>query len=1169
MDNGERVPVEQWVLPRALRGESGINAEYTLRRKDTGETWVGSYSFAPIRNKEGEIVGAVVTGRDITEQKRGEKSLREAEAHRVASRYARSLIETSLDPLVTISPEGKITDVNAATEAVTGWARDALIGTYFAAYFDNPTLARFGYREAFRTGSVSDYALEIRHRDGHLTTVVFNAAVYRDETGKVAGVFAAARDITALNHAHEVIRELYNRLNHIASRVPGVIYQYKLRPDGSSCFPYASEAIRDIYRVTPEDVQEDASAALANIHPEDYDGVVASIQQSATTLEPWQYEYRVRFADGTVRWLLGNSMPNEEQDGAVIWDGFITDITEHKQIETALQQSEQNYRDQSRRLADVIWGTDIGTWEWNVQTGEVIFNERWAEIIGHTLAELWPVGIDTWTRFAHPDDLARSNQRLERCFSREADTYECEARMRHKNGDWIWVSDRGRVIEWTADGKPLRMAGTHQDITERKHIEDALRESEARLDFALQNSAIGAWEMDLRDHTTQRTLLHDRIYGYAAMLPRWTYEMFLEHVLPEDRPEVDRIFHEAVAARADWHFEFRIRRADGEARWVYTAGGHLQNAQGKPKRVSGIVQDITERKSMEEAFAASARELVQLTCEQQAMLDNELVGIMKLRDMNIIWKNKAMERIFGYGPDEMEGQSSRILFPNDASWQAQDETGYALLDAHGTYRTQLEMVRKDAGELWMDVSGTILSETEGESLWVLADITPLKIYQDKIGQIAFHDNLTGFPNRLLITDRLHQALALAERSNQMLAVCYLDLDGFKPVNDSYGHEAGDKLLIEIAHRLQTCIRANDTTGRLGGDEFVLLLTNVENPEELNGVLLRIMEAINQAVAIDEAHEASVSASIGIALFPQDGTDPDTLLRHADQAMYAAKQSGKNRYSLFDVTQDAALKIEQENLANIRLALDRHEFVLLYQPKVNLKTRAIIGVEALIRWQHPQRGMLPPAEFLPTVKNHAYGIELGEWVIDMAFTQMAEWHDQHFDMPVSVNIAAYHLQGEGFVPRLRERFAAHPAVQPNHLELEVLESSALVDVSNASKIMQNCCEIGVRFALDDFGTGYSSLTYLKRLPVDILKIDQSFVHGMLIDPEDLSIIEGVIGLAKSFHRQVIAEGVETTGHGERLMALGCDLAQGYVIAQPMPGHEIPGWVAAWQQHSARM
>jgi EAL domain-containing protein (putative c-di-GMP-specific phosphodiesterase class I) len=307
----------------------------------------------------------------------------------------------------------------------------------------------------------------------------------------------------------------------------------------------------------------------------------------------------------------------------------------------------------------------------------------------------------------------------------------------------------------------------------------------------------------------------------------------------------------------------------------------------------------------------------------------------------------------------------------------------------------------------------------------------------------------------------------------------------------------------------------------------------------------------------------VSLSIGVTLYPQDGADADQLMRHADQAMYVAKQAGKNRYHLFDTAQDNAIKTQRESIDEVSLALERCEFVLYYQPKVNMCTSEIIGVEALIRWQHPELGLLPPLNFLPAIEGHGISIKLGEWVIDTALSQINQWQNLGVNLPVSVNICAYQLQKSNFVTRLTALLAAHPQVDPSCLELEILETIALSDIGKVSATMQGCQELGVRFALDDFGTGYSSLTYLKRLPAYLIKIDQSFVRDMLDDADDLAIIEGVVGLAKSFQREVIAEGVETIAHGEALIKLGCELGQGYGIARPMPASEIPAWASNWK------
>ena len=440
----------------------------------------------------------------------------------------------------------------------------------------------------------------------------------------------------------------------------------------------------------------------------------------------------------------------------------------------------------------------------------------------------------------------------------------------------------------------------------------------------------------------------------------------------------------------------------------------------------------------------------------------------------------------------------------------------------------------------------------------------MKKHQDQLERIAHYDLLTNLPNRVLLADRLSQAMLQCRRHKQSLAVTFLDLDGFKAINDGYGHDVGDELLIALSLRMKEALRENDSLARIGGDEFVAVLTDLSTDEDCEPVLERLLLAASEPFTINGI-VVNVTVSIGVTLYPQDSVDADQLMRHADQAMYKAKQLGKNRYHLFDTAKDDAVKVHRENLEAIRSALDNHQFVLHYQPKVNMRAGTVVGIEALIRWQHPERGLLSPIEFLPMIENHAMMIEVGEWVIDSALSQISQWQSRSLSLSVSisVNIAAVQLQQPDFTDRLAILLAAHPDVKPHNLELEILETSALEDVYHASIVMNTCKALGVSFALDDFGTGYSSLTHLRRLPANLVKIDQTFVRDMLIDVEDLAIVEGVIVLAKSFKRDVIAEGVETIEHGTVLLQLDCELAQGYGIARPMPASEIPMWISKWK------
>lgn len=484
------------------------------------------------------------------------------------------------------------------------------------------------------------------------------------------------------------------------------------------------------------------------------------------------------------------------------------------------------------------------------------------------------------------------------------------------------------------------------------------------------------------------------------------------------------------------------------------------------------------------------------------------------------------------------------------------------------FEVEFRMKHKDGH--WVDILSRAQFATNeaGERLEPLrlvgthVDITERKHQQLQLEHIAHFDPLTNLPNRILLSDRLEQSLAQSKRRNTTIGIVYMDLDGFKEVNDQFGHNVGDQLLITLAKRLKQALREGDTLSRLGGDEFVAVMNDLNDSSEIYPALERLLLAASAPVNLDD-NTHRVSASIGVTFYPQtEDIDADQLLRQSDQAMYQAKQSGKNRYHIFNPDLEQTIRSKHETIERIRKALENEDFILYYQPKINMRNGKILGAEALIRWQHPEKGILGPGSFLSEIEHHPLMVDLGNWVLESAMKQIEQWHTEGIDLCISVNIDSIQLQQIDFVNHIESLLKRYPGVRPGDLEFEILETSALEDVSIVSEIIKECKKLGIDFSLDDFGTGYSSLTYLKRLPVKTLKIDQSFIFDLLDDPEELAIIEGIQELADTFGREVIAEGVETILHGSILMMMGCDEAQGYAIAKPMEPSVFVQWIETW-------
>ncbi len=684
------------------------------------------------------------------------------------------------------------------------------------------------------------------------------------------------------------------------------------------------------------------------------------------------------------------------------------------------------------------------------------------------------------------------------------------------------------------------------------------RRREWRWETALEGSRLGASEWRVAGRRAWASPLWNVLHGRrdGPWHPRsWSLE-----VHPEDRQRVDEALRSVTTGEAGrCELEYRTAADSGDWRWLHTTLLVAErDGDGRPLRLLATASDIAA------LHDARARERLSASLFQH-LNEGLLITDSELR---VIDANPAYVAILGVPLDELVGTVPSLLRPSPADPVARQQRAamWASLRATGSWRGELLDRHRDGEPRTLQATISTIGDDSGTPRYhalVLSDITEQRRQHDRLERQAHFDELTRLPNRARFDELLAEARAAADRDGHLLVVCYLDLDRFKPVNDRFGHAAGDRLLVELAGRLRSTLRSRDQwadcAARIGGDEFVLLL-RAGTMEEARLAVERVLRVIAQPYLLQpDVDPVTVTASLGATVYPIDRSDGETLVRHADHAMYGAKQSGRNGYLFFDPEHRRRTEERVMAIGRVQEALDRDEFVLHYQPQVEMRSGRVVGLEALLRWEHPVHGLLSPLQFLSYIQNTGLTARIGDWALAEALERLALWRRQGLDIGVSVNIAARHLQEPDFSMRLRELLARHePGLAP-HLELEVLEHEAHDDIDAISTLLGTCRGLGVRVALDDFGTGYSTLTTLRRLPVDTLKIDRSFVHQMLDSAQDRGLVEGVIGLAGTFGCQVIAEGVESPAQARLLLDLGCAIGQGTGIAAPMPAAQVAEWV----------
>lgn len=708
-------------------------------------------------------------------------------------------------------------------------------------------------------------------------------------------------------------------------------------------------------------------------------------------------------------------------------------------------------------------------------------------------------------------------------------------------------------------------------------LQRALREQQTLLDSA------GVGIVFLRQRSVVRcNQRYAEIFGHPS--PESLVGLNTETFYPsrEAFRDLGRTAYPVLAQGQAFRVERQLRRRDGSLFWG-SLTGRLINPHDTAEGSIWILDDIDEQKRAQAALGAAVR-------EKQLLFDSAMVGIVFLRDRRLTRCNHHFEQMLGYEPGELVGSPSRRWYASDAAWEEVGRRCYPQLAAGHSYEGELELCRKDGTPVICEVRSKSIDPADPSqgSIWITMDITERKqaqavlasahedlerqvqdrtrelretvdnlhreindrkADQERIYWLAHYDALTGLPNRTLLAERAQEAIRVAQEGNTPLALIFLDLDHFKHVNDSLGHRVGDTLLVEIAKRLRAVVRDKDTVSRLGGDEFILLLPGA-NAHGAARVAGKLQEASRQHYQIDH-HELTMAPSMGIALFPQDGTDFDTLTQSADVAMYRAKLDGRNTFKFFtpEMQAQSVRALQLENA--LRRALERNQFHLHYQPQMSLTNGSVRSVEALLRWQHPQLGAVSPAEFIPIAEDSGQILQIGEWVLRTALSQLKTWRTNGFPhLTMAVNLSAIQFR-QPQLPELVSRMLAEFSLPPDSLELELTEGVAVDDPHAAVATMDQLHARGVRMSMDDFGTGYSSLSYLHRFPVDQLKIDRSFISSLSSEDPDAPLVSAIISIGHSLNLSVIAEGVESAEQAQLLHRLNCDELQGYYFSRPLP------------------
>jgi diguanylate cyclase (GGDEF)-like protein/PAS domain S-box-containing protein len=885
------------------------------------------------------------------------------------------------------------------------------------------------------------------------------------------------------------------------------------------------------------------------IHPDDLPKVSKAMSDYLEGEgSPYDVEHRVIADDGREIWIHSRGTVVSDDSGAprkVV--GSFTDITEKKKVAERIRKSEASLK-QAQHIAR------LGDWTWDMTSGEITWSDEMYRIHGVDLKDKTD---DVWAIMQeriHPDDMPRVQAVSEESMKGDSKV-TIEYRLVQPDGSTTYVLGEGEPVFDTA-GKMTHRVGTVKDITDIKLAEQALLHERNFVNAILQSANSLLIVLDNTGRIIRFNRACEKLTGYSLddISGTFVWDTLLE---AKDIKSVKQVFEDLRTSSLPNNYKNNWVTKDGEKRMIEWSNSVITGNDNSISFIVSIGNDITERVMVEAERNKHARALDQ-SADSVMITD---------RNGSIEYVNPAYENITGYSREELIGQNPRIVNSgkqDDAFYKRLWET----ILAGEVFRDVLINRAKDGSLYYEEKTIAPLLDSDGKIASFVStgkDITERVETQERMYYLAHHDVLTDLPNRILFLERLGHALTGIGRRDQICAVLFLDLDRFKNINDTLGHDIGDKLLQAVGERLKESVREGDTVARLGGDEFTVLLENIQSADAVAPIARKVLTALATPYQIDD-QELYSSASIGISMYPDDGSDPKTLLKNADTAMYRAKDQGRNTYQYYSAEMGARVREYLTLETGLRHALDRNEFELYYQQQVDITDGAPFGAEALLRWRHPEHGLISPNDFIPLLEDTGLIVPVGEWVVKQVCQQVMQWRKDGLQLQrMAVNISSRQFDELDFLDNVLEIIKQND-VPAGLLEFEITESLLLRQAHYTVDVLRLLNSNGIRIAIDDFGTGYSSLSYLKRYPISTLKIDRSFVGDVTADPEDAEIVKAILAMARSLKLDVIAEGVETKEQEEFLKQAGCRNVQGFLYAKPCPATEFLNAYGGQKQES---